>query len=128
MGRNGGRGWSDRIRRASYTDLWAVGASDRQGPPRHQARRPPGRAADQVRARRQPKNRQGARADHPRILPRPRRPGDRISAPALAVFSAGPPELIAPTRDKAKEWGATAPVVLPPGRGERAQIGVHADD
>src|SRR5450631_3213071 len=79
MARDGRRGWPDRIRPASYTDLSAVGASDRQGPPRHQAKRPPGRAADQVRTRRQPKNRQGARADHPRILTPPRRRGDRIN-------------------------------------------------
>ena len=42
--RNGGRGWADRIRPASYTDLSAGGAYACQGPPRRQAGRPPGRA------------------------------------------------------------------------------------
>ena len=85
--RNGGRGWSDRLRPAPYTDLSAVGASGREGPPRRQAGGHPGRGAGEVRSRRQSKNRQGARADHPRILSHPRRQGDRIKGPVCYRMS-----------------------------------------
>ena len=85
MARNGGRRRSDWIGAASSTDLSAVGASDCKGPPRRRAERHPGPAADQVRSRRQSKNRQGDRADYPRIRPHPRRRGDRIGLPMSCI-------------------------------------------
>src|SRR5262249_51565833 len=50
----------------------------RQDSARGKAGRPPGRAADQVRVSHQPNRRQGAPIDDPRILPCPRRRGDRV--------------------------------------------------
>ena len=46
-----------------------------------------GRAGDQVRSRRQSYNRQGSRADNPRIVSRPRRRGDRIERPLCCGYS-----------------------------------------
>src|SRR5262249_3285928 len=50
----------------------------RQDSARGKAGRPPGRAADQVRASHQPDRRQGAPIDDPRIVPGPRRRGHRV--------------------------------------------------
>ena len=56
---------------------------------RGKSRRRSRRAADQVRAGDQSQDRHGARADHPRILPRPRRQGDRIKGLFAAPHSLG---------------------------------------
>ena len=50
----------------------------RQDSARDEARRYSGRAADQIRARHQSHDRQGARLDDPRIVPAARRRGDRM--------------------------------------------------
>src|SRR6516164_10758025 len=52
----------------------------RQDPARNQTRRYPGRATDDVQARRQPQDRHGAWLDDPRIIPAARRRGDRMSS------------------------------------------------
>ena len=49
-----------------------------------EARRPAGRAADQVRAGHQPEDREGARPRRAADAARPRRRGDRMSAPGKA--------------------------------------------
>jgi putative tryptophan/tyrosine transport system substrate-binding protein len=67
-------------RAAEYVDKILRGA---------EARRPSGRAADQVRSRRQSQDRQAARPRNPRVLPRPCRRGDRVRRRAfLAALAA----------------------------------------
>ena len=61
-----------------------VGNLCRADPQGREARRPAGPAADQVRARHQPQDRQGARPRSPADAARPRRRGDRMSAPGKA--------------------------------------------
>ena len=71
-----GPNFPDMFRRAGRH-----GRQDSQG---REASRPAGRAADQVRARHQPQDRQGARPRRAADAARPRRRGDRMSAPGKA--------------------------------------------
>src|SRR5262249_45603126 len=88
----GGRATADELHRQGICPRrWALGLRTelrehlptrrrflRQNSARDEARRHPGRAADQVRSYRQPDHRQGAWAQNIANLPRPRRRGDRI--------------------------------------------------
>jgi len=74
----------------------------RKDPQGHQAGRSAGRAADQVRARRESQDRQGARSDDPAGVPRPRRRGDRMRRRELVLLMAGAMTAARPLRAQQK--------------------------
>src|SRR5262249_11888912 len=61
----------------------------RSHPQRREASRPAGASADQVRARHQPQNRQGARPRNSSDRARPRRRGDRMNRRAFITLLGG---------------------------------------
>src|ERR1700730_4403761 len=70
----------------NFRDFVQAGAQD---PARNQTRRYPGRATDDVQARRQPQDRQGAWVDDPGICPDPSRRDYRIGLLHLLMAAFG---------------------------------------